>query len=185
MKRQLTWKGILLSILVATVLVVVATLAVTLRVGPAKASIGAVVPKAQTQIAPVVISLCMAANKVTTLAVRRGPYLNPTVFSFPAVVLVENAASARLVAKAICDIPPDMRTGAWSCPADQGLTYQLTFTLPRYVIAPVLLRLGGCGGIEGTGAKGWIHPSRHFYRVLGNALRLHLATGETFAGKMS
>lgn len=39
MKRQLTWKSIYLSIVGATLLVVVAGLAVSLKVGPAKTSI--------------------------------------------------------------------------------------------------------------------------------------------------
>lgn len=185
MKRQLTWKAIFLSVLVATLLVVGAGLVVTLKVGPAKTSTGPVALRAQSQIVPSSVSLCTVASKVTTLTVRRGPYMNPTVFSFPAVVLVENATSARSVAKAICAIPPDMRIGARSCPAYQGSTYQLTFTFPEYKIAPVLLRMGGCAAIEYGGAKGWIRPSQNFFHVLGNAMRLHPATEETFAGKMT
>lgn len=184
MKRQLTWKAIVVSIVGATLLAVAAGLIVTIGAGTAKTSTGTGTPRAQVQTMPR-LSLCMATNKVTTLAVRRGPYMNPTVFSFPAVVLVENAASARAVAKAICAITPDMSTGIYACPADQGLAYQLIFTLPEYVIAPVLLRMGGCGGIEYSGAKGWIHPSQNFFHVLGNAMQLHLATERTFVGKMT
>lgn len=184
MKRKLTWKAIFLSIFVAMVLVVAAGLVVTIAVGHAKASTGTGTPRAQVQTM-LRLSLCMAVNKITTLAVRRGPYMNPTVFSFPAVVTVENATSARSVAKAICTITPDMRTGTIACPADQGLAYQLTFTPPEHAIAPVLLRMGGCSAIEYSGAKGWIHPSQNFFRVLGDAMHLHLATGQTFAGKMT
>lgn len=185
MKRQLTWKAIFLSILVATLLVVVTGLALTLKVGHAKIATGPVALKAQSQVLPSSVSLCTMAKKVTTLTVRRGTFMNPTVFSFPAVVVVENAALARSVAKTICAIPPDMRTETIPCPFDQGLTYRLVFTLPKYVITPIILHMGGCGAVEGTGAKGWIHLTPKLFRVLGNAMRLHLATGDTFAGKMT
>lgn len=185
MKRQLTWKTIFLSIVGATLLVVVAGLVVTVGVGHTKTSTETGTPEAQLLTVPNSLSLCTVAKKVTTLTVRRGTFMNPTTFSFPSVVFVGNAASARSVAKAICTIPPDMRTGIMSCPFDQGLTYRLVFTLPKYVIAPIILHMGGCGAVEGTGAKGWIHPSQNFFRLLGNAIRLHLATGETFAGKMT
>ncbi|HUW86847.1 MAG TPA: hypothetical protein VMW30_00500 [Candidatus Paceibacterota bacterium] len=138
----------------------------------------------QTKTMPSSLSLCTVANKVTTLTVRRGTFMNPTVFSFPSVVSVSNAASVRAVAKTICAIPPDMRTWAIPCPSDQGLTYRLVFTIPKYVITPIILHMGGCGAIEGTGAKGWIHLTPSLFRVLGNAMQLHLATIETFAGKM-
>jgi hypothetical protein len=111
--------------------------------------------------------------------------MNPTTFSFPSIVFVGNTASVRSVAKAICAIPPDMRTGTISCPFDQGLTYQLVFMLPKYVITPIILHVGGCGSVEGTGAKGWIHLIPSLFRVLGNAMALHLPTEETFRGKMT
>lgn len=180
MKRKLTWKTIFLSIVGATLLMVVAGLVVTVGVGH-----GTATPKAQVQTVPTALSLCTVAKKVTTLTVRRRTFMNPTVFSFPAVVIVENAASARSVAKTICAIPPDMRTGASSCPAYQGPTYRLVFTLPKYVITPIILRMSDCGAVEGTGAKGWIHLTPILFRVLGNAMELHLATGETFGGKMT
>jgi hypothetical protein len=51
MKRQLTWKTIFLSIMGATLLVVVAGLAVSLKVGPAKTSIRTVTVKS-VQLVP-------------------------------------------------------------------------------------------------------------------------------------
>lgn len=185
MKRKLTWKAIFLSVVGVTLLAAVAGLVVTIGVGQAKTSTGTATLKEQAQTIPSSLLLCTVAKKVTTLTVRRGTPMNPTVFSFPAVVFVSNAGSARSVAKAICAIPPDMRTGTIACPADQGPTYQLIFTLPKYKTAPILLRVGGCGAIEYSGAKGWIHPSQNFFHVLGDAMHLHLATGETFAGKMT
>ena len=173
-------KTIFLSIVGATLLMVVAGLVVTVGEGHRTGT-----PEAQLLTVPNSLSLCTVTKKVTTLAVRRGTFMNPTTFSFPSVVLVGNAASARSVAKAICAIPPDMRTETISCPSDQGLTYRLVFTLPKYVITPIILHMGGCGAVEGTGAKGWIHLTPIFFRVLGNAMQLHLATGETFAGKMT
>lgn len=141
-------------------------------------------PKAQAKTMPSSLSLCTVAKKVTTLTVRRGTFMNPTVFSFPSVVSVSNAASVRTVAKTICAIPPDMRTWTIPCPSDQGLTYRLSFAIPKYIITPIILRMGGCGAVEGTGAKGWIHLTPNLFRVLGNAMQLHLATIETFAGKI-
>ena len=173
-------KTIFVSIAGATLLVVVAGLVVTIGVGHRTAT-----PKAQVQTVPSALSVCTVAKKVTTLTVHRGTFMNPTTFSFPSVVFVGNAASARSVAKAICSITPDMRTGTIFCPMDQGLTYRLVFTLPKYVITPIILHMGGCGAVEGTGAKGWIHLTPNLFRVLGNAMQLHLATGDTFAGKMT
>lgn len=141
-------------------------------------------PKAQATTMPSSLSLCTVANKVTTLTVRRGTFTNPTVFSFPSVVSVSNATSVRAVAKTICAIPPDMRTWTIPCPSDQGLTYRLVFTIPKYVITPIILRMGGCGAVEGTGAMGWIHLNANIFRVLGKAMQLHLATIETFVGKI-
>ena len=185
MKRPLTWKTIFLSIVGATLLVVVAGLAVTLGVGQAKTSTGTATLKTRVQAVPR-LALCMVRKEVTTLTVHRGTFMNPTTFSFPSVVFIGNAASARSVAKAICAIPPDMRTGTMGCPFDQGLTYKLVFTLPKYVIAPIILRGSGfCSAADGTGKQGWIRPTQNFFRVLGNAMQLHLATMQTFAGKMT
>ena len=185
MKRKLTWKAVFMSVVGAILLAVITGLALTLVVGHEITSSGTTLPKAKTQIVPSSLSLCTVAKKVTTLTVHRGTFMNPTTFSFQSVVFVDNAASARSVAKAICAIPPDMRTGTMSCPFDQGLTYRLVFTLPKYVIAPIILHMGGCGAVEGTGAKGWIHLTPSLFRVLGDAMQLHLATEQTFAGKMT
>jgi len=183
MKRQLTWKTIFLFIVGATSLVVVAGLVFAIGVGQAKTSTRTAALKDQAKAVPR-LALCMVSKEVTTLTVHRGTFMNPTTFSFPPVVFVGNEASARSVAKAICAIPPDMRTGVWNCPFDQGLTYRLVFTIPKYVITPIILHIGGCGAVDGTDAKGWIHLTPNLFRVLGNAMHLHLATEETFAGKM-
>jgi hypothetical protein len=181
MKRQLTWKTIILSIVGATSLVAVAGLIVAVEVGH-----GTATPQAQVLTVPSALSLCTVANKVTTLTVHRGTFMNPTTFSFPSVVFVGNAASARSVAKAICAIPPDMRTGGViACPADFGLTYRLLFTFPKHTVTPITLRVTGCGGVDGTGTKGWIHLTPNLLRVLGNAMQLRLATEATFRGKMA
>ena len=186
MKRKLKWKAIFVSIVGATLLVLVAGLVVTLRVGHAKTSIGTALPKAQIQTVLISLSLCTVAEKVTTLTVRRGTFMNPTTFSFPSVVSVSNVASVRTVAKTICATPPDMRTGgAIACPADFGLTYRLLFTVPKHIVMPITLRVTGCGGVDGTGTKGWIHLTPNLFRVLGNAMRLRLATEATFRGKMT
>ena len=167
--------------MVATLLVVLAGLVVTVGVGHGNAT-----PKAQIQTVPSSLPLCTVAEKVTSLTVQRGTPMNPTTFSFPAVVFVGNATSARSVAETMCAIPPDMRTETIACPFDQGLTYKLVFTLPKYVIAPIILRGSGfCSAADGTGKQGWIRPDQNFFRVLGNAMQLHLATMQTFAGKMT
>ena len=185
MKRKLTGKAIFLSIVGATLLVLVAGLVVTFGARTVETSTRTATPQAQTLAVPISLSLCTVAEKVTRLTIRRGTYMNPTVFSFPSVVSVSKVASVRTVAKTICAIPPDMRTGIIACPFDQGLTYRLVFTLPKYVITPIILRMGGCGAVEGTGAKGWIHLTPNIFRVLGNAMQLHHATGESFVGRMT
>ncbi len=69
---------------------------------------------------------------------------------------------------------------------DQGLTYRLVFTHSKYAIAPIVLsRSRYCSWLDGTGKPGWIRPTSNFFRLLGNAMRIHLAAEETFAGKMN
>ena len=185
MKRQLTWKTIFLFIVGATLLIVVAGLAVTMNFGSAKTVTRTATPYTQDKAVPSSVSLCTAPKDVTTLTVHRGKTMNPTTFSFPSAALVSNAASARSVAKVICAIPPDMRTGTIACPFDQGLTYRLDFTRPNYIITPIILHIGGCSAIDGTGKKGWIHLIPGLFRVLGNAMGLQLPTEETFRGKIT
>ena len=186
MKQQLTGKTILLFMVGAMSTVIVAGVVATIAVRQTDSSARTATLKDLAQVVPSSVSLCNSSKAVTTLTVTRGTFMNPTTFLFPPIVFVGSANSSRSVVKAICAIPPSaVTTGFFSCPMGQGLTYRLVFTLPKYAVAPITFSGSGfCSWMDGTGKLGWIRPTSTFFRILGNAMEIPLATEETFAGKM-
>jgi len=185
MKQQLTGKTILLFMVGVMSTVILAGVVVTVAVRQIDSSARTATLKDLAQVEPSSVSLCNSSKAVTNLAVTRGTFMNPTTFSFPSVVFVGNTGSARSVVTAICATRPFAGKGIFACPFDQALTYDLVFTLPKYRILPINLGGSGfCSWLKGTGKFGWIRPTSNFFQVLGSAMHLHLATSETFAGKM-
>jgi hypothetical protein len=129
------------------------------------------------------VSICSVVNEATSLRVSRGIPLNPTKFSFSRLVFVKQAASAQVVAVALCALPA-MPTGVLSCPNDFGFKYSLLFSVPNQSVTDVRLDPTGCESVSGLGAVRWTEQSPNFYRVLGPAMGLKGAAQSTFAGKL-
>ena len=91
-------------------------------------------------------ALCSSRAAMTRLVVSRVSALpqNHLHFTFPAVITVDSPGRARAVAEAVCGLPPMPRT-VISCPADQGVSYRLSFaagstTFPVVTVAPGAVR---------------------------------------------
>jgi hypothetical protein len=97
-------------------------------------------------------ALCSAAAGVTRLVVSRVNTLpqNHQRFAFPAGVTVADPAQARAVAKALCALPP-MRPGPFSCPADMGVNYRLSFAAGQRSFPAVTAAASGCTIVTGIG----------------------------------
>jgi len=130
-------------------------------------------------------ALCQAAAHVDHLVVHRVDALpqNHLYFSFPATVTVTEAESVQDVASALCALPK-MPPGIFNCPADFGISYNLTFSAAGQKFAVVSLEPSGCEEVQGLGPTRWIIRNPGFWRVLGNAMGLPGATQSTFAGTL-
>jgi hypothetical protein len=127
------------------------------------------------------VSLCPAAAHVDRVVIRR-VHGNPAVrISFPARVVVAARSRARQAARAVCALPP-MPAGMFSCPADLGVLYRLSFTADGKTLRPVTLDAGGCQVVTGLGRVRWAARSPHFWRALGHAAGLRRATFQSFVG---
>ena len=102
-------------------------------------------------------------------------------FTFPALVTVTSAARARIVARAVCDLP--VMRGRYSCPAEFAVSYELTFAArgeKGIRGESVAFNPTGCETLTGLGANRWIEPQPGFYATLVTALGLHDASRSTF-----
>ena len=115
--------------------------------------------------------MCGQASRVTSLVVvKRGPLTAPGHSEPHATVTVGDQAKARSVAEAACALP-DMPSGAMSCPADNGLTYRLSFSADGKKLATVTADRTGCEEVRGLGQVRWTARSPGFWRVLDKAVR--------------
>ncbi len=130
------------------------------------------------------VSVCRIDERVASLSVRRDAPSNPTTFSFPGVVSVVRASDARSVARALCALPL-MPKGVFHCPSDIGPTYSLRFRAPTYSVTLVTLDPTGCEVVHGLPGIRWVATSPRFWRILGDAMHLHLAAQATFAGHVT
>jgi hypothetical protein len=129
-------------------------------------------------------TLCQVAGQVDYLVVRRTDEFpqNHIRFSFPAMVTVSSAVSARDVAKALCALPR-MPSGMF-CPAALGIGYHLTFAADSRAVQAVSADAAGCQEVEGLGSTRWIALEPGFWHVLGTAMRLRVPTWSTFRGTL-
>lgn len=128
-------------------------------------------------------SLCESVPQLTRLVVRRTDAFpgNHIAFSFPAVVSVNDAASVRQAANALCALPR-MPIVAMHCPADLGITYHLTFSAERRTFPPISIDATGCQTVRGLSEVRWVARTPGFWKVLGEAMGLTNSGRETFAG---
>jgi len=127
--------------------------------------------------------LCSSAGRVDHLVVERVNLIrqNHPRFTFPAKITVSDPAQARSVAQAVCALPP-MPSGSFSCPADSGIIYWLTFTADGKKLPPVRAEATGCGEVRGIGQIRWTVHSPGFWRTLGTAMGIGHPNNSTFSG---
>jgi len=128
-------------------------------------------------------TLCSVVSRVGSLSVQRTADDEHFGFTFPALVTVTSAARARIVARAVCDLP--VMRGRYSCPAEFAVSYELTFAArgeKGIRGESVAFNPTGCETLTGLGANRWIEPQPGFYATLGTALGLHDASRSTFVG---
>jgi hypothetical protein len=129
--------------------------------------------------------LCASPQSVQRLSVRRINSLpqNHEHFTFPAHVNVGDPGQARAVAQAACDLPP-MPPGGFSCPADLGITYTLSFMLGGTKYPAVTIEATDCQEVKGLGRTRWVARTPAFWSVLGQAIGIPHAGYTTFSGSL-
>ena len=134
---------------------------------------------------PAASGLCGHPEAVVSVAVTRTNGLpnNHPIFTFPSKVMVNDSASARRVAEAVCALP--RAPSRIICPADFGISYALEFHLRSDpTIDLVEVESTGCRFVRGAGAGRWVETSPTFWTVLGTAVGLTNPDNATFAGTM-
>jgi len=101
-------------------------------------------------------------------------------FSFPAREHLRSAAAARHLAAVICALPK-VRPGTYFCPRDLGVAYTIVLRGPS-TTARLSARPWGCEWVTGAIHSRWTDAA--FWRALGEAIGLHQATRDTFAGTL-
>jgi hypothetical protein len=129
--------------------------------------------------------LCASTAQISSLTVQRTGVLNPTRFTFPARETVSDAAKAQAVAQSVCGLGRQPHTAVFSCPADFGITYRLTFAAGSHRFTPVAVRATGCELVSGLGAARSAATSATFWRTLGTAIGIAQADNMAFRGKIS
>ena len=127
--------------------------------------------------------LCSSPGRVDRLVVERVNLIrqNHPRFTFPARITVSDPAQARSAAQAVCALPP-MPSGSFSCPADWGIIYWLTFTADGKKLPPVRAEATGCGEVRGLGQIRWTVHSPGFWRTLGTAMGIGHPDNPAFGG---
>ena len=129
--------------------------------------------------------LCASAQTVQRLSVHRVNMLpqNHERFTFPARANVNDPTKIRMVAQAVCELPP-MPGGAFACPADWGIKYQLTFTADGNKLPTVTIDATGCQTVQGFSRTIWVARTPGFWSVLGKAIGVPHAASGAFGGSM-
>jgi hypothetical protein len=130
--------------------------------------------------------LCGDVGRVDRLMVERVNLIrqNHPHFTFPAKITVSDPAKARSVAQAACALPPTP-SGSFSCPADMGIMYRLTFTAAGKKLPPVRAEATGCNEVRGIGQTRWTARSPGFWRTLGAAMGIGHPNNSPFGGTTS
>jgi hypothetical protein len=131
-----------------------------------------------------VAEFCRVVSRVDRLVVIRRAPANQFHFTFPAVVTVTSAVTARAVAVSACALP-DAPKSAQACPAEFDLSYRLFFAVrgenglggEAIAVNPT-----GCQWVTGLGTVREALYHVAFYRILGTAMGLRNASYMTFRG---
>ena len=129
--------------------------------------------------------LCATTQSVQRLSIRRTNSLpqNHEHFTFPAHVNIGDPGTVRAVAKAVCDLPP-MPLGGFSCPADWGITYTLSFVAGGTNSPAVTIDATDCQTVRGLGRVRWVARTPAFWPMLGQAMNIPHADAATFRGSV-
>jgi hypothetical protein len=134
---------------------------------------------------PAAGTLCAQAGQVDRLTMSRADQFpqNHTRFTFPAKITITSARRAQAVARALCALPL-FPHGTFSCPADFGVSYQLSFASGATRFPVVSVDPGGCEQVSGLGATRWAR-SAAFWQLLGSAAGIPHPSNATFSGAMT
>jgi hypothetical protein len=131
--------------------------------------------------------LCQIAGDVNHVTVKRSRPLNRERFSFPATATGADASTVRSLAGALCAVPVEPN-GRFGCPLDLGVRYTLSFVvaggLGGSIADPVVVDPDGCQTVSGLGRTRSMSGHSKIWSVLGVAIGMRHATGETFLGKL-
>jgi hypothetical protein len=131
------------------------------------------------------LSLCGSPDRLTALtAIRTDPFPeNRLTFVSGATVSSSDAMAIAAVARTACGLVA-FPSVAFSCPADFGVTYSLTFTAGRRVVQVITARPAGCPSVAGLGPDREASPA--FWTALATALGLPVPSPSCnpFAGQL-
>jgi hypothetical protein len=115
--------------------------------------------------------ICRAPDTLTDLSVTRTDEFpqNQASFVFPDHITSSDATAVADVARAACQLPV-LPSGAYSCPADLGVTYVLTFMAGTAEMGTITADPTGCPSLTGLGPTRVAAPS--FWDELAVALAL-------------
>jgi hypothetical protein len=136
---------------------------------PATARPAPAIPVATVPREPPALSskaLCRDESRLAWLDVQRVVAFPEYHFRFgyPAQVAIVSPAKTRLVARALCALPPN-KLGP-NCLADLGVSFRLSFGPQSLHLATVYVEPMGCGVVRGLGEPERM-PTRQFWQVLG------------------
>ena len=128
---------------------------------------------------------CESVGSLDRLVVRRTDAFpqNGVRFSFPAVVTVSSVTSVRAVASALCKLPR-MPRGTFACPADFGISYDLTFSGRDRSFPAATVDATGCQVVRGLPHALSAATSLGFWRILGQAMGLATPGQQSFRGSL-
>lgn len=130
------------------------------------------------------VTLCRDVSRVNELIVQRHALDNQLRFTFRPVVVVHHVESARAVLRGACALP--VANHGAHCPIGLAVHYDLAVTVQRAKgtrVATIVLYPTGCQTLSGLGAVRTAALHQSFFRILGDAMGLHLAEQPTFEGR--
>jgi hypothetical protein len=130
-------------------------------------------------------AVCSTVPSLTALAVRRVNDLpqNHLKFVFPATDVVTSAVQVQTVAKSLCALP--QQSGSVTCPMDNGVSYQLTFSAGSKRFSPVTAEASGCSVVKGLGKPRRVEPATSLWQDLGLAIGIPHPSQHSFSGSQA
>ncbi|HVB01991.1 MAG TPA: hypothetical protein VNE42_12130 [Acidimicrobiales bacterium] len=164
------------------VLVLVSIFAFVMSDTASRAGASAQLTLAQTESSPAPL-LCQNIRSLDHLRAHRANAFpqNREVFGFGINRSSSDTMLIREVARALCALPR-FPNATLHCPADLGISYQLTFSARSRTFPQVTLEATGCETVHGLGTTRWTAESPKFWIELGRALNIAHPSSVTFRG---